>query len=89
MGSAQMQHFPLGGQWNHGASPFAAAGAGGWSDAAAGLRRALKEAAGKLMGQLYDRNCRRRFAPTEAFQADALPQERFHIEMRVGGWAGL
>ena len=43
---------------------------------------------GKLMGQLHDRNCRRAFAPAEAFQADALPAERFQSEMQVGGGAG-
>lgn len=39
--------------------------------------------AGKLMGQLHDRNCRRAFAPAEAFQADALPAERFQSEVQV------
>jgi hypothetical protein len=58
-------------------------GAGGWSEAATGLRQALKESAGKLMGQLYDRNCRRVFAPAQAFQADALPPDRFHAEMQA------
>ena len=40
-------------------------------------------AAGKLMGQLHDRNCRRPFAPPEAFQADALPADRFQSEIQV------
>lgn len=35
------------------------------------------------MGQLHDRNCRRAFAPAEAFQADALPAERFQSEVQV------
>ena len=63
--------------------------AGGWSEAAAGLRTALKEAAGKLMGQLHDRNCRRAFAPAQAFQADALPPDRFHSEMQASKGGGL
>lgn len=37
------------------------------------------------MGQLHDRNCRRAFAPAEAFQADALPSDRFQSEIQVGG----
>ncbi|GAB4817517.1 hypothetical protein N2152v2_004563, partial [Parachlorella kessleri] len=61
---------------------------GGWSEAAAGLRSAFKSGAGKLLGQLYDRNCRRGFAPAEAFQADALPPDRFHSEMQAGTAAG-
>lgn len=40
--------------------------------------------AGKLMGQLHDRNCRRAFAPAEAFQADQLPADRFQSEVQVG-----
>ncbi len=34
-------------------------------------------AAGQLYGQLYDRSCRRAFAPTEAFHAPGLVPERF------------
>ena len=49
-----------------------------------GLLNPLVSAAGKLLGQLYDRNCRRGFAPAAAFQADALPPDRFHSEMQVG-----
>jgi hypothetical protein len=37
------------------------------------------------MGQLYDRNCRRAFAPAEVFHADSLPAERFQSEMQVCG----
>lgn len=40
------------------------------------------------MGQLHDRNCRRAFAPAEAFQADSLPAERFQAEMGVATAAG-
>lgn len=39
--------------------------------------------AGKLMGQLHDRNCHRAFAPPEAFQASQLPAERFQAEMQA------
>ncbi|KAK9829627.1 hypothetical protein WJX72_006957 [[Myrmecia] bisecta] len=56
---------------------------GGWSAPAAALRAALKEAIGKLLGQLYDRNCRRAFAPADAFHVDSLPPERFHGEMQA------
>lgn len=45
-------------------------------------------APGKLMGQLHDRNCRRAFAPAEAFQADALPADRFQSEMSAATAAG-
>lgn len=47
------------------------------------LRAALKESAGKLLTQLYDRNCRRQFAPAEAFQTSNLPLERFQAEMQT------
>ena len=57
--------------------------AGGWGVDAAARRARLKEGAGKLMGQLYDRNCRRAFAPAEAFQADSLPLDRFQAEVQV------
>ncbi len=40
------------------------------------------------MGQLHDLNCRRPFAPAEAFQADALPTERFQSEMSAATAAG-
>ena len=40
------------------------------------------------MGQLHDRNCRRAFAPPEAFQAQALPAERFQAEIQAGTAAG-
>jgi hypothetical protein len=40
------------------------------------------------MGQLHDRCCHHPFAPTEAFQADALPGERFQSEMQAGTAAG-
>ena len=51
------------------------------------LRAALKEAAGKLLSQLYDRNCRRQFVPLEAFQTDNLPPERFRVEMQTAAAA--
>ena len=51
------------------------------------LRTALKEAAGKLLGQLYDRNCRRQFVPPEAFQTDSLPLQRFQVEMEAAAAA--
>jgi hypothetical protein len=35
------------------------------------------------MGQLHDRNCRQAFAPAEAFQADALPADRFQSEIQA------
>ncbi|KAL4436604.1 hypothetical protein ABPG75_003743 [Micractinium tetrahymenae] len=66
----------------------AAPSPGGWPPEAAALRAQLKEAAGKFMGQLHDRNCRRAFAPAEAFQADALPAERFQSEMSAATAAG-
>lgn len=55
--------------------------------AARTLRAALKEAAGKLLAQLYDRNCRRHFLPLEAFQTDSLPPERFQMEMQTAAAA--
>lgn len=51
------------------------------------LRAALKEAAGKLLAQLYDRNSRRQFVPLEAFQTDSLPPERFQVEMQTAAAA--
>ena len=50
--------------------------------AARASRAALKAAAGKLLAQLYDRNCRRQFVPAEAFQTDSLPLERFQHELQ-------
>ena len=35
------------------------------------------------MGQLHDRNCRQAFARAEAFQADALPADRFQSEIQA------
>lgn len=55
--------------------------------AARALRASLKEAAGKLMAQLYDRNSRRQFLPAEAFQTDSLPPERFRVEMQTAAAA--
>ncbi|PSC67747.1 E3 ubiquitin-ligase UPL6 [Micractinium conductrix] len=66
----------------------AAPSPGGWPPEAAALRAQLKQAAGKLMGQLHDRNCRRSFAPAEAFQADALPADRFVAEVAAAAAAG-
>ena len=61
--------------------------AGTMAPAARALRAALKEAAGKLMAQLYDRNSRRQFLPAEAFQTDSLPPERFRVEMQTAAAA--
>lgn len=61
--------------------------AGTMAPAARGLRAALKEAAGKLVAQLYDRNSRRQFVPPEAFQTDSLPPERFQVEMQTAAAA--
>lgn len=66
----------------------AAPSPGGWPPEAAALRAQLKEAAGQLMGQLHDRNCRHAFAPAQAFQAEALPADRFQSEMQAGAAAG-
>lgn len=41
------------------------------------------------MGQLYDRNSRRAFAPVAAFQAEALPADRFISEMERGLGLGM
>ena len=51
------------------------------------MRAALKEAAGKVLAQLYDRNCRRQFVPPEAFQTDSFPPERFQVEMQTAAAA--
>ena len=61
--------------------------AGPMTAPAKALRAALKEAAGKLLSQLYDRNCRRQFVPLEAFQTDSLPPERFRVEMQTAAAA--
>ena len=61
--------------------------AGTMAPAARALRAALKEAAGKLVAQLYDRNSRRQFLPSEAFQTDSLPPERFRVEMQTAAAA--
>ena len=61
--------------------------AGTMAPAARALRAGLKEAAGKLMAQLYDRNSRRQFLPAEAFQTDSLPPERFRVEMQTAAAA--
>ena len=55
--------------------------------AARGLRAALKESAGKLLAQLFDKNCRHQFVPLEAFQTDSLPTERFRLEMQTAAAA--
>ncbi len=61
--------------------------AGPMAAPARALRAALKEAAGKLLSQLYDRNCRRQFVPLEAFQTHSLPPERFRVEMQTAAAA--
>lgn len=41
------------------------------------------------MAQLYSRNCRRAFAPAAAFHSDAVPGERFHVEvMAASAYSG-
>ncbi len=55
----------------------------GWTARAAAVRAKLKEAVGTLLGQLYNRNCGRQFAPPQAFQAEDLPPARFHSEVKV------
>lgn len=54
-----------------------------WTGRAATLRQQLTEAAGSLLGQLYDRNCRREFAPAAAFQTEHLPSARFHSDVKA------
>ncbi|MEW5297235.1 MAG: hypothetical protein WDW36_000459 [Sanguina aurantia] len=48
--------------------------------AAALLRTEFASSAGRLYGQLYDRNSRRPFCPPEAFTAEGLVPERFMQE---------
>ncbi len=60
---------------------------GGWSPAAATLRAELKAALGRLLSDLYIRNCRRSFAPPEAFHVSSLPPERFHAEVSAASVA--
>ena len=62
-------------------------GQGSWSPAASKLRADVRDAVGKLLGQLYDRNCHRAFVPTEAFHIDNLPPERFHAEVNAAAAA--
>ncbi len=57
-----------------------AAPQGGWAPGTAALRARLKAHAGALLGRLYDRNCRRAFAPVAAFYAAGLAPERFCAE---------
>ncbi len=47
-------------------------GAGGHGDGAAGLREEVRDAAGRLARQLFDRNSQRPFAPAAAFAADGV-----------------
>ncbi|KAL3150396.1 hypothetical protein ABBQ32_000234 [Trebouxia sp. C0010 RCD-2024] len=60
---------------------------GTMAPAARAIRAGLKEAAGKLVAQLYDRDSRRQFLPAEAFQTDSLPPERFRVEMQTAAAA--
>lgn len=46
------------------------------------MRDAVARAAGMLLGQLYDRNCRRAFVPTEAFYAPQLSEDLFNAEVQ-------
>ena len=56
--------------------------AGAFQGPAAQLRASLKHSVGKLLGQLFDRNSRRPFAPPAAFYADNLAPELFQQEVR-------
>eukprot|EP00884_Botryococcus_braunii_P007124 jgi/Botrbrau1/16412/Bobra.0142s0012.1 len=60
---------------------------GGWSAPAGALRSELKKVLGKLLSDLYVRNCRRSFAPAEAFHVSSLPPERFHAEVAAASVA--
>ena len=51
--------------------------------AAQALREAVGAAVGRLLGQLYDRNCRRQFAPPEAFYAPQLSEALFDAEVQA------
>lgn len=57
------------------------------SSSAAALRLEAAEHCGRLLEQLYDRNCRRSFCTTEAFHAD-LPPDRFMAEAGSSRAAG-
>ena len=50
--------------------------------AAQALRGSVSSAVGRLLGQLYDRNCRREFAPAEAFYAANLSADLFNAEVQ-------
>ena len=50
--------------------------------AAQALRDSVSSAVGRLLGQLYDRNCRREFAPAEAFYAATLSADLFNAEVQ-------
>lgn len=69
-----------------------------WADSSTGsaklgpaaevLRAGLRRSVGTLLGQLYDRNTRRSFAPVEAFQAQGLPkgQSAAAASAQAAGW---
>lgn len=46
------------------------------------LREAVQGAVGRLLSQLFDRNCRRQFAPTDAFYAPQMGEELFMAEVQ-------
>lgn len=55
---------------------------GGWPAPAQELRDLLVDTVGGFMARLYKRNCRRAFAPQEAFCAEIIPLERILSETR-------
>ena len=61
----------------------------GWSVPAKALRDRFSRSAGRLMGQLHERNGRRQFTLPEVFYAENLPLERFHAEVTSGVAVGL
>lgn len=56
----------------------------GWPRRAVSLRTRFARSAGRLMGQLHDRNGRRPFAPPEVFYAEGIVPERFRSEVASG-----
>ena len=48
--------------------------------AALHLRATMREAAGRLLGQIHDRNTRAHFLPPEAFYIASLPPALFRRE---------
>ena len=66
---------------------WADADAGKKAPAAEALRANLRKCVGTLLGQLYDRNTRRSFAPVEAFHAEGLPKgQGAATSAQAAGW---